>query len=44
MRAQVWETNVDDAAEELLMAKKVLIVPGYGMAVARCQSDIQGPV
>merc|ERR1712232_842785 len=36
------ETNVDGAAAALAESKSVMIVPGYGMAVARCQnSDAQ---
>ncbi|CDJ29108.1 transhydrogenase, putative [Eimeria mitis] len=36
----VQQTNADEVADELLAAHKVLIVPGYGMAVARCQSEL----
>ncbi|ESS29719.1 transhydrogenase [Toxoplasma gondii VEG] len=36
----VREISPDSVAEEVLLAKKVLIVPGYGMAVSRCQSDV----
>ncbi|CDI74263.1 transhydrogenase, putative [Eimeria praecox] len=36
----VQQTNADEVADELLAARKVLIVPGYGMAVARCQSEL----
>eukprot|EP00929_Paragymnodinium_shiwhaense_P110360 TRINITY_DN772_c0_g1_i8.p1 TRINITY_DN772_c0_g1~~TRINITY_DN772_c0_g1_i8.p1 ORF type:complete len:1041 (+),score=305.15 TRINITY_DN772_c0_g1_i8:54-3176(+) len=34
------ETNPDGAAQMLADSKKVLIVPGYGMAVARCQNSV----
>jgi NAD/NADP transhydrogenase beta subunit len=34
------ETNVDGAASALAAAKSVMIVPGYGMAVARCQNSV----
>ena len=34
------QTTADGVADELLAARKVLIVPGYGMAVARCQSEL----
>jgi len=33
-------TNVDEVADDLVKAKSVIIVPGYGMAVARCQGDV----
>jgi len=33
-------TDVDEVSEILLNAKSVIIVPGYGMAVARCQGDV----
>jgi len=33
-------TNVDGAAQVLADAKSVMIVPGYGMAVARCQNSV----
>lgn len=32
--------NVDRAAQALAVAKQVIIIPGYGMAVARAQFDI----
>merc|ERR1712194_464404 len=32
------ETNIDSAASQLAAARKVLIVPGYGMAVSRAQT------
>merc|ERR1719174_2533516 len=34
------ETNTDGAAAALAESKKVMIVPGYGMAVARCQNSV----
>merc|ERR1719482_1433433 len=34
------ETNTDGAAAYLAASKKVMIVPGYGMAVARCQNSV----
>jgi len=34
------ETSADGAAEALVNSKKVMIVPGYGMAVARCQNSV----
>jgi NAD(P) transhydrogenase len=34
------ETNTDGAATFLAESKKVMIVPGYGMAVARCQNSV----
>jgi NAD(P) transhydrogenase len=34
------EINVDHLTEELLLAKRVIIVPGYGMAVSKCQRDV----
>merc|ERR550532_3666260 len=34
------ETNVDGAAAALADSKEVMIVPGYGMAVARCQNSV----
>ncbi|CDJ43479.1 transhydrogenase, putative [Eimeria tenella] len=36
----VQQATADQVADELLAARKVLIVPGYGMAVARCQSEL----
>ncbi len=36
----VHETTVDDLAEELRNADSVIIVPGYGMAVAQAQNGI----
>lgn len=34
------ETNVDEVVSFLLNSKKIVIVPGYGMAVARCQAEL----
>merc|ERR1719181_790005 len=34
------ETNTEGAAACLAESKKVMIVPGYGMAVARCQNSV----
>jgi len=34
------ETTTDGAAGVLADSKKVMIVPGYGMAVARCQNSV----
>merc|ERR1719356_513441 len=34
------EINVDGAASALAESKSVMIVPGYGMAVARCQNSV----
>jgi NAD(P) transhydrogenase len=36
------ETNADGAASALAESKSVMIVPGYGMAVARCQNSVAG--
>ena len=38
---QVRETGVDELAAELLAAQSVIIVPGYGMAVARAQHAVR---
>ncbi|PFH36273.1 transhydrogenase [Besnoitia besnoiti] len=40
VQGAVREISADTIAEEALAAKRVLIVPGYGMAVSRCQSDV----
>jgi len=37
---EVRETSVGEVARELLDAEKVIIVPGYGMAVARAQHSV----
>lgn len=34
------ETTADSVAQKLLMAKSVIIVPGYGLAVARAQQAV----
>ena len=36
----VHEISVDDVAQKLIAAKNVIIVPGYGMAVARAQHAV----
>jgi NAD(P) transhydrogenase subunit beta len=38
---KVTETNVEEAAELLAGAKSVIIVPGYGMAVAQAQHPLK---
>ena len=38
---QVTETNVEQTAELLLAAKSVVVVPGYGMAVAQAQHAVR---
>jgi NAD(P) transhydrogenase subunit beta len=38
---KVTETNVDQVAELLLAARNVIIVPGYGMAVAQAQHAVK---
>ncbi len=38
---KVNETNVDQVAELLLAARSVVIVPGYGMAVAQAQHPVK---
>ncbi|MBI2393602.1 MAG: NAD(P)(+) transhydrogenase (Re/Si-specific) subunit beta [Deltaproteobacteria bacterium] len=37
----VIQTNVDETAELLLNAKSVIVVPGYGMAVAQAQHAVK---
>ena len=37
---EVTETNTAELANDLVNAKSVVIVPGYGMAVARCQQTV----
>jgi NAD(P) transhydrogenase subunit beta len=37
----VTQTNVDETAELLLGAKSVIVVPGYGMAVAQAQHPVK---
>merc|ERR1719313_2481549 len=34
------ETNTEGAAAALAASKRVMVVPGYGMAVARCQNSV----
>ncbi|TGN38964.1 Re/Si-specific NAD(P)(+) transhydrogenase subunit beta [Marinobacter confluentis] len=36
----VYETTVDEVCEELRNARSVIIVPGYGMAVAQAQNGV----
>ena len=36
----IQETDVDEVAERLAAAKSVVVVPGYGMAVARAQHKV----
>ncbi|WP_438958050.1 Re/Si-specific NAD(P)(+) transhydrogenase subunit beta [Porticoccus sp.] len=36
----VQETSIDELAEELLSSDSVIIVPGYGMAVAQAQNAV----
>ncbi|KAL7068608.1 NAD transhydrogenase, alpha subunit family protein [Cryptosporidium serpentis] len=38
--SSVTETTSSEVARDLLSVKKILIVPGYGMAVSRCQSEV----
>ena len=38
---EVIATTIDELADELMDAKKVIIVPGYGMAVARAQHAVR---
>ena len=38
---KVTETNVEQVAELLLAARHVIIVPGYGMAVAQAQHQVK---
>jgi NAD(P) transhydrogenase subunit beta len=38
---KVNETNVEQVAELLLAARSVIIVPGYGMAVAQAQHPVK---
>jgi NAD(P) transhydrogenase subunit beta len=40
-QGKVTETNVDQVAELLLAARNVIIVPGYGMAVAQAQHPVK---
>jgi NAD(P) transhydrogenase subunit beta len=38
---KITETNVEATADLLLASKKVILVPGYGMAVAQAQHAVQ---
>jgi NAD(P) transhydrogenase subunit beta len=40
-QGKVTETNVEQVAELLLGARSVIIVPGYGMAVAQAQHPVK---
>ena len=37
---EIQETSVDEVVERLTAAKNIVIVPGYGMAVARAQHKV----
>eukprot|EP00743_Colponemidia_sp_Colp-15_P009035 GILK01009860.1.p1 GENE.GILK01009860.1~~GILK01009860.1.p1 ORF type:complete len:1058 (-),score=183.73 GILK01009860.1:193-3102(-) len=37
-------TTIDETASDMLNARSIVIVPGYGMAVARCQMALAGCV
>ncbi|MCG8555479.1 MAG: NAD(P)(+) transhydrogenase (Re/Si-specific) subunit beta, partial [Proteobacteria bacterium] len=39
-QGEIQETSADGLAEELKAAKQVIVVPGYGMAVARAQHGV----
>jgi NAD(P) transhydrogenase subunit beta len=41
MEGSITEINADEVAEELKEAKEVMIVPGYGMAVAQAQHVVK---
>ena len=41
IEGSITETSADEVAEELKEAKEVLIVPGYGMAVAQAQHVVK---
>ena len=41
-QGEVVEQSAAEVASELINAKSVIIVPGYGMAVARCQQAVAG--
>ena len=41
VEGEVVETDVDGCISELLAAKTVVVVPGYGMAVARAQHAVR---
>jgi NAD(P) transhydrogenase subunit beta len=40
-KRDVQETNLAETAERLMHAKSVIVVPGYGMAVARAQHAVR---
>lgn len=40
LQGKTFSTDMKETTKWLIEAKKVVIVPGYGMAVARCQHDI----
>ena len=40
VEGSITETSADEVAEELKEAKEVMIVPGYGMAVAQAQHTV----
>lgn len=41
MKGSITETSPEELAEELKVAKEVMIVPGYGMAVAQAQHVVK---
>ena len=41
IKGSITETTADEVAEELKEAKEVMIVPGYGMAVAQAQHVVK---
>ncbi|OUU09501.1 MAG: NAD(P) transhydrogenase subunit beta [Verrucomicrobia bacterium TMED40] len=41
IEGSITETTADEVAEDLLQAKEVMIVPGYGMAVAQAQHVVK---
>jgi NAD(P) transhydrogenase subunit beta len=41
IEGSITETSADEVAEDLLQAKEVMIVPGYGMAVAQAQHVVK---
>ena len=41
MKGSITETSPEEVAEELKVAKEVMIVPGYGMAVAQAQHVVK---
>lgn len=40
VEGDVRETNIDETAELLLESKNIMIIPGYGMAVAQAQHTV----